>query len=685
MKTHSLVIRAALALGLAAPALAQVFNPPPAAPADNGPSNTTIVQKENKPAQRNVLGTDLPAMDPSSEVAIWDGKAWNINDNRVFSARFERYLGEPEANSEADAAYISTIREILDLLSPLNTDRNKMRRAVALLPVAAEHPQDARLCDALLNAIFRVYLSKRNMNDFDMQVKTMEEEAARLRYKGDMKAEERSLTTGTGGGGGGGATSRTTGGGNRRAPQGGGGQAQGGGAPAGVGTNSLEYEGIVKRLIEIEVLKKAYDAKNELAELKTKTEFQLLIGQFFMQRRFEHTIMAARFYNQLFQDGQATLNLKKDSDVSRIFGEGLGGSPTVSTIDTLANEAMSDVRRGIESFNYLVDRGELWNGFRRLQEAFAIGEYMPEVRTLPRERKQKVQDFARAMFRLTAALEAKDFLLAQELIDGLKKTATDYDSTKFEAYVKTNTRVSDMHLGQAKLLFSQGKVDEARGEVQKAMEVWPTNPKIDDAVAPVMEQADMKNKAVTDFDRLINDRNYRAIMREKEKFAAALFDDEPRKASLNQIVTNLIKIDTAIAQSRELETRAIPGAKYAAWEEIQSLVAEFPDDAELRIRAEELSRAASEFVVALQRANDHAKSGNTGSALAMLMEARRIYPDSRRAKDAINRILDRLLPADKSLFDDPAGSVETTTATTGTSSEETLPARAPSGSRDPFE
>jgi tetratricopeptide (TPR) repeat protein len=285
------------------------------------------------------------------------------------------------------------------------------------------------------------------------------------------------------------------------------------------------------------------------------------------------------------------------------------------------------------------------------------------------------------MFKLTAALEAKDFLLAQELIDQLKKTATDYDSTKFEAYVKTNTRVSDMHLGQAKLLFSQGKVDEARGEVQKAMEVWPTNPKIDDAVAPVMEQADMKNKAVTDFDRLINDRNYRAIMREKEKFAAALFDDESRKASLNQIVTNLIKIDTAIAQSRELETRAIPGAKYAAWEEIQSLVAEFPDDAELRIRAEELSRSASEFVVALQRANDLSKSGNTGSALAMLMEARRIYPDSRRAKDAINRILDRLLPADNALFDDTAGTGGTTSVGTG----ETLPTRAPAGNRDPFE
>lgn len=681
---HRTSLTALLALAAAVTGHSQVFQPPAGgqAPANNGPGNTTIVQREDKGPKQNMLGGDLPAIDPGSEVAMWDGKAWNINDNRVFSARFERYLAEPEASSEKDLQYIATIREILELLSPLNQSPDKMRKAVALLPVAAGHPQDANLCDALLNAIFRVYLSKQNQGDFDKQITTMREEADRLRYKGDFKAEERKLTTNPGGGG---TSSRNTGG-NNRAPRGGGGQA--GGTPQGVGTSSLEYEGIVKRLVEIEVLKKAYQVRNDLAEVKSKTEFQLLIGQLFIQRRFEHTIMATRFYNQLFKDGESTMRLKEGSDVARIFGEGLGGNPTVSTIDTLANEAMNDVRRGIESFNYLLDRGELWNAFKRLQEAFAVGEFMPDVRTLPRERKQKVQDFARAMFKLTGALESKDFTQAQTLIDELKKSATDYDSTKFEAYVKTNTRVSDMHLAQAKLMFSQNKVDEAKLEVQKAMEVWPTNPKIDDAVKPVMDQADLKTKTTQDFDRLISDRNYRAIMREKEKFAAALFDDEERKGNLNGIVTNLIKIDTAIAQSRELETRAIPGATYAAWEEIQSLVSEFPDDAELRIRAEELSRAASEFVAALQRARDYAKTGNTGSALAMLMEARRIYPDSRRAKEGITKLLDRLLPADGDQFDAPADAPVPgidPIAPAPAAPPPTTPARPAKPAGDPFE
>ena len=675
MTTHPIFLL--LPFVFVGPIMAQVFQPVPnTAPAAETHPPVLNDSSKDQP-KRNALGTDLPAIDPGSEVAIWDGKAWNINDNRVFSARFERYLGEPEASSGADLEYIATIKEILTLLSPLNQSQDKMRKAVALLPVAAAHPQDANLCDALLNAIFRVYLSKRNQGDIDAQIVAMKEEAERLQWKGDMKAE-------------GGALSRTptasaTGNrqGNSKRPAAGGGQTQGNSKP-GTGTNSLAYNGILLRLAEIEVSKKTFSARNELADFKTKTEFQLLIAQLFMQRRFEHTIMATRFYNQLFKDGESTLNLKKGSDLEKMFGEGLGGNPTVSTVDTLANEAMNDVRRGIESFNYLLDRGELWNAFKRLQEAFAVGEFMPDVRTLPRDRKQKVTDFARAMFQLTAALESKDFTKAQELIDKLKQTASDYDSTKFEAYVKTNTRVSDMHLGQAKLFFSQGKVEEARAEVQKAMEVWPTNPKVDEAVAPVMAQADMKNQAVQDFDRLISDRNYRAIMREKEKFAAALFDDEARKASLNQIITNLIKIDTAIAGSRELETRAIPGATFAAWEEIQSLVAEFPDDAELRIRAEELSRSASLFVSALQKANDLAKTGNTGSALAMLMEARRIYPDSRRAKEGITKILDRLLPADneKALFDTPTEPVTNPGSAAPTAG---TPATTSSPATDPFQ
>src|SRR5438309_1590002 len=38
------------------------------------------------------LGKDVPSYDPGSEILTWDGKNWNVNNNRLFQARFEKYL-----------------------------------------------------------------------------------------------------------------------------------------------------------------------------------------------------------------------------------------------------------------------------------------------------------------------------------------------------------------------------------------------------------------------------------------------------------------------------------------------------------------------------------------------------------------------------------------------------------------
>ena len=53
-------------------------------------------------AQGGFLGKDVPLLDPGSEVMTWDGKIWNIQDQRVYRARFEKYLNAEEETS-ADA------------------------------------------------------------------------------------------------------------------------------------------------------------------------------------------------------------------------------------------------------------------------------------------------------------------------------------------------------------------------------------------------------------------------------------------------------------------------------------------------------------------------------------------------------------------------------------------------------
>ena len=50
------------------------------------------------------FGRDIPAFDPGSEVMSYDGKLWNTYNNRLFRARFEKYLNAPEATDKADVA-----------------------------------------------------------------------------------------------------------------------------------------------------------------------------------------------------------------------------------------------------------------------------------------------------------------------------------------------------------------------------------------------------------------------------------------------------------------------------------------------------------------------------------------------------------------------------------------------------
>ena len=46
-----------------------------------------------RPPQMNqgFLGRDVPVMDPGSDTSTFDGKLWNMNNNRLFRSRFEKY------------------------------------------------------------------------------------------------------------------------------------------------------------------------------------------------------------------------------------------------------------------------------------------------------------------------------------------------------------------------------------------------------------------------------------------------------------------------------------------------------------------------------------------------------------------------------------------------------------------
>ncbi len=632
-------------LALVSTVAAQVYTPPPQGggskpPAANQGGDTVI----NRPAKENngggsVVGNELPFYDPSAETVSFNGHTWAATDNRLFAARFERYLNEPEERSEAAKEYRETIDAILETISPNHAGGPNLYGAFRLLPKASIFPADAKLCDSLAQAIYTAMLSKKEIAGTQKLMESMEEEKQRIIRNGDIMAEGAAVgqkqPAGGGGGGGGG-----------RAGQG---QTRGGNNPrTGTGIDSLEYKDYVRRIVEIEAIKKANLAKSEVSIVQAKIQYQALMVQLFLQRRFQHVLMASRFYTLIWRDGDNNLRIDKNSDMAKMFTEGLGVSPTVATLDSLASEAIRDVDKGVEAFQFLAEKGELESASKRLSESYAVGEFMPAIRVLPRDQKRKILEYVRESYKLIAALDSKDYTTANALIEKLGKMATDFEATgsatKAKAAIATYTRVSDMHIMTAKNHLAANEPDKAREEIQKAMEVWPQNPKLAE-FDRLVEAGGTVVQARNDFDRLLSEQNFREIFKRQYEFAPAIQNDRQRVEAFQQIIANLTRIEAALGKAAEFSKM---GQDYAAWEQLAELRTQFPDDPKLGRDMELLAPKVADFTKALDRARQFEERSpkQTGSALAWFLKARSIYPQSTVADAGIRRSLDEILPED---------------------------------------
>jgi len=620
-----------LFLALAVPALAQVYTPPPpnSQPSNSTPTDTVVRQPpaNNQPSGRNqggLLGNEIGFFDPTNDTISWNGSTWAASNNRIFEARFEKYLNEPEENSESAKEYRDTIEQILATLSPHRKGGPVFRDAVALLPKAASYPGDSKLCDSLSNAIYTAVLAKRDVQKGRDLIEAMEREKKTHILDADWKARtERDPSVGKANTGAG----RAQGDGNNEASE----EA----TQTGRGAQSLAYAEHIRRIAEIEASKKTREMEHKVKTELAKIQYQALMVQFFVQRRFKHVVMASRFYNMLWSDGDGTLYIDDKSDINKMFSESLGVSPTVSTLDSLANEAMRDVDKGVEAFTFLVERGELESASKRLAESYLVGEFMPSINTLEREKKRKVLTFVRGSYVLLNAIDAKDYTKAAEQIKILKSQAGDFDATKAEAAIATYTRASDMAINSAKIHFAAGSNDLAQAEIQKAMEMWPQNPKLSE-FDQLVEAGGSLIQLRNDFDRLFAEQNYREVFKRQHELAASIKNDPERQAKFRQVLDNITEIEKAVGSAKELSNF---GQVYAAWEKLSDVHDRFPDDPVLNQVMTSLAPKVADFTIALNKAEAHEERGNQGSALSWYYKARHLHPGSNKAEDAIKRLV----------------------------------------------
>ena len=118
----------------------------------------------------------MPFLNPGNEVLTWDGKTWNINNNRLFESRFEKYLSAPEETSANDQAYRAVIQAITEKLAPGMETTKSLDEAFAMLPKAARFDIDAHLCDGIADAVYASWQAMRNTQRLEAATAALDKE-----------------------------------------------------------------------------------------------------------------------------------------------------------------------------------------------------------------------------------------------------------------------------------------------------------------------------------------------------------------------------------------------------------------------------------------------------------------------------------------------------------------------------
>ena len=653
-----------------------------------------------RPPQMNegFIGRDVPAFDPGSEVMSYDGKLWNINNNRLFRARFEKYLNAPAATDRADVAYRETIDRILDLLAPGNATKQNINSAFLLLKKASEYKDDANLCRTMSDAIYAAQTSLATIEKLKRENATLEKQRSSAEWNREMAAKNSNL---------------------------------------GISTSSKDTD-VAKENQKIERDARLATASRELSdvaqtiennklriaaiEINTKGHLQALIMQYFATRRFEHVIIANRFYRAIYTDGDNSIAIykkmvdslptNKDAGQAKITGElnpqisatagvmdhdsavgaGAGGNGTnvniyngtptarsgssfsakgaklgienfgiesltggaasaaqtisklvssLSQIDSLANEAIRDINEGVEAYKFLLEQGELQSATERLAETFALGEYMPSVRLLPREAKRRALEYSQKTNELLAALEVNDLTRAEKLVNEIEGMAKDFDTSKPLAKIETAKTISAMHLAKARNAAVSGDKSAMEAELRSAAQIWPRNPALAEVGNTIFTQSDVQQQAMNDFDRLLSQKNHRQIYNDKLRFIAAAAMYPEKQKELNDVLQRMAAVEGAILKAQEIAGRGDPAG---AWESVQAAQKEFPDDSELNQLRATLTTQAADFVQTLAKAEALENQDQSGASLAWYLQARKKYPASTFARAGIERLSAKVLP-----------------------------------------
>lgn len=611
--------------------------------------------------------TNSDSINPENGTMTWKGHSYDLGQFRVFRGRFERYLSLP-ATRDQDL-YAATLDEIFKLLSTRNASAGQDASVVdawKLLYQASEYDADGGNSLGVANQIFNAWRIRDEKQAFTVTQTELQrirrQQSAGVVYSGDVLAAETgrgaadaasgtALSLSNIGTGGGNGTTTTTTGNNGTTTTTGGNQAGGRntGNSGGSGQTSREIGSSstvgpvgqlfrARELAETEAKIKALEAAGLMSVTQAKIQFQSQIMSLFLQRRFQHALIASSFYRYIFKGSHQNLEVGKKELSAFLPSTDL--ALTVETIEFLSREAINDVNSGMAAVRSNYDDNRKVAAIERLQETFFLGEYLPSVTQFEPARKEALLGLYRKVDEARKLADLRDFDAVLKLTDEIGSLTADFRSPEVTAAVRSAQRMSTLSLNAAQQAASTGDYAKAQEFVEKAAQLWPLNPAIKNYTENMASQADLGTQAAAVFDDAFKRDDFRRIYERRAELAVAFLNDNVRGPQLKAVIDRMARVEIYLAQTEELLAQ---NNAYSAWEALAAATTFAPNDVLLNQRMAQLAPRVAEFVGRLDQAKRYESEQRYAASLTQFLAAQDLHPASQIARVGLTRVGEEIM------------------------------------------
>ncbi len=654
-------------------------------PAGGGQAQATATLPAIPNGGGNSAGVPAGTPEPTTGLdgVNWDGKSFKITDIKIIESKFSAYLNEPEISYEEEKEYAKLVNELLerlDIFRIRSEGKRLLQEVLPILKAASRHPRDGGCCRQIYNAVGVDSQSKDAALTKADRIKALKKEIETIKWNMSVTAKPSGMDV---------KPSLNT------------------------SASSFEYEeaqrekktrlafmqnDLEEKYSELLATQNSIVSKTDDARLALQ---RMVVGNF-INKRFDHVMIAASFYRLLYSDGagevklqekiieEAANNAKKlrsaisfdrNTTTSETIGIGTSGvysnrtttknnsesgitsmlpsasealgavtaakikvaaliPDTMTEVEMISQEAIDQCNRYVSTVRGHMVQNELEHAFERLQEAFAVGEQLASIRSFPREYKQQLWKYKKAVQEARAGLASKDLGKAKLAMDRLGQMTTDNPFSKEESEMGNIKTISAMHLAKAREAATRGDRETMNKELEEAAKIWPQNPALAEASAKMLDQLNQQVQGKEDLKKLLQQKNYKYIMDEKARFLAAS-SDEP--ALLEQLKNVLETQGKALAWKARIEELLKRGDPYGAWEEAEKGIGEHPENTDLMKLRSDAAVKCPEYVDKIERARSAESKDDPAAALASYLAARQIYPQSVLARDGIASLSKKLL------------------------------------------